>query len=961
VNSTPVTHTFDVQLPESSIQKRFLEIPGNEEQLPSFLEGSIYSLLDRDIIAPEYDEILFNIFKYLDNLVPNLLDYQSILTEEEINSAFVSVGALLGYKPNYKFLGKWSESFTGNDNRNLKKELEWRISDLYSIAIRRKLFGSYIGYKLLFTSLRRHGSVYLVGNYGSSVLDKDYKRQFRIIDNSQTVHFLPYDRTVINDYPVTGYIEGYTDILYYKNKYLTYDSNLTMDQASATDINRYLTYDSYNPIILDKTVFLDVTLDRVLVHKNRIGTYESLLDIEWLDFIEATAIDTKRASEKIKVGSQLTLITDTSGYYTKIDSGYTHPNTKAQVFIFGKKFDADPKPVKIAIGLGGKTKASWFKSIADLASTPLFGGESIEGGPLYEQQAFVDLSQLQNTVVDFTANTSGGDFTLENQIFETAISKSETIDNVLSDFTFIHSTIQSENIVDGFNQNIKVILNAANKDLVNRTVTANQTLILKDLSSMILANSTSSPSYLKNIQNDIFSQRTSIAKGSLNIKLILKPPVAQAQHRFVKVPSGDFEVYGDPVHIDNQDKFNYDFWIDGSAESVNPLWQYLEVRDVYNRYTKSWSQECRILKRIKVITPYSNYYDYKDITGTDEAYINVFHGYSYNIGPPETLTQNVNYVDYLTGILSFICFNNPSYETIIDGYLPSRQNFQTNPYFRFTKICDNLIDWYSIQLDTPFLNSNAEYFNTFKEQPTKVKTFTASGSTITSTNHGYSVGNTVILSSTQTLPAGLLKAQEYYVISPITDNTLTLSLNLELGTKTFTASGSTITSSSHGYSVGSTLTLSTTGTLPAGLTTSQQYYVIAPVTSNTLTLSLTSGGAAITVSGTGTGTHSLVNTAIGTPIAVSTPGTGVHSIRPTLSTKSDLILSDIKVTYITNTTQNLADTSDHESAIVAITEMGLYNGSGDLILYSRFPPIIYDSMKNHLSFNIYIKKTPIII
>lgn len=64
------------------------------------------------------------------------------------------------------------------------------------------------------------------------------------------------------------------------------------------------------------------------------------------------------------------------------------------------------------------------------------------------------------------------------------------------------------------------------------------------------------------------------------------------------------------------------------------------------------------------------------------------------------------------------------------------------------------------------------------------------------------------------------------------------------------------TLNSHGLSNGDTLVLSTSGTLPTGLTAGTVYYVINSA-ANTFNVSLTSGGSAVNTSSGGSGTHSM--------------------------------------------------------------------------------------------------------
>lgn len=72
---------------------------------------------------------------------------------------------------------------------------------------------------------------------------------------------------------------------------------------------------------------------------------------------------------------------------------------------------------------------------------------------------------------------------------------------------------------------------------------------------------------------------------------------------------------------------------------------------------------------------------------------------------------------------------------------------------------------------------------------------------------------------------------------------------------TFTgATTDIITSNGHGFSGGELLQFTTSGTLPAGLSTATDYYV-RDVTTNTFKVSATPDGAVVDITDTGTGTH----------------------------------------------------------------------------------------------------------
>lgn len=73
-------------------------------------------------------------------------------------------------------------------------------------------------------------------------------------------------------------------------------------------------------------------------------------------------------------------------------------------------------------------------------------------------------------------------------------------------------------------------------------------------------------------------------------------------------------------------------------------------------------------------------------------------------------------------------------------------------------------------------------------------------------------------------------------------------------TFTFTASGTTLTATAHGWSNGDIVQVSSSGTLPAGLTADTAYYIVN-ATTNTIKLSTAKNGAPIITTTAGTGTH----------------------------------------------------------------------------------------------------------
>ena len=114
-------------------------------------------------------------------------------------------------------------------------------------------------------------------------------------------------------------------------------------------------------------------------------------------------------------------------------------------------------------------------------------------------------------------------------------------------------------------------------------------------------------------------------------------------------------------------------------------------------------------------------------------------------------------------------------------------------------------------------------------------------------------------------------------INKITNSALKLEGDITIkktaiGAFTAVASTDIITLASHGLSNGNVIVLTTTTTLPAGLSLATTYFVIS-ATTNTFQLAATLGGAAIDITDTGTGTHS----ATVNPITIAVIPTWVKS------------------------------------------------------------------------------------
>ncbi len=115
---------------------------------------------------------------------------------------------------------------------------------------------------------------------------------------------------------------------------------------------------------------------------------------------------------------------------------------------------------------------------------------------------------------------------------------------------------------------------------------------------------------------------------------------------------------------------------------------------------------------------------------------------------------------------------------------------------------------------------------------------------------------------------------------------------------TFTAATSDIiTASSHGLSDGNIIFVTTTGTLPAGLSVNTPYYV-RDSTTNTFKVSTSAGGSAVDITSTGSGVHSFYNSVKVPDLRGTTPiGQGTKTLTFTfldaaVNTGTDVITVD---------------------------------------------------------------------
>jgi hypothetical protein len=225
-------------------------------------------------------------------------------------------------------------------------------------------------------------------------------------------------------------------------------------------------------------------------------------------------------------------------------------------------------------------------------------------------------------------------------------------------------------------------------------------------------------------------------------------------------------------------------------------------------------------------------------------------------------------------------------------------------------------------------------------------TFTNGSSTVTTASaHTLRVGDAIRFSNVGgSLPPSTSPVQDYYILST-TSTTFTIS-SFFSGTA-FTPSESSIavsfsgtpniTTNANTLVAGAIVRFTTTGTLPTGLATGTDYYVIATSLSTTnIQVSATLNGTAISYTGTGSGTHAVVRQAGGSQIL----GNGIHFftrlpgiyVRNADNTaNADLHTRTININAPAGYGGNVIDLRVGTSAVFAVSNTGNINTNGYII------------------------------
>lgn len=123
-----------------------------------------------------------------------------------------------------------------------------------------------------------------------------------------------------------------------------------------------------------REAFFEINIKHLNLVENRKGESENLMNVEWLDYLEAEADQASMAKDNVFVGTNLTMQTDMSGYYTLVKNrNYTDPDLKVLFQTFN--WVEDTIPAYAQVGSGGATRKKWFKSVSDIAYPNVYGAD----------------------------------------------------------------------------------------------------------------------------------------------------------------------------------------------------------------------------------------------------------------------------------------------------------------------------------------------------------------------------------------------------------------------------------------------------------------------------------------------------------------------------------------------------------------------------------------------------------
>ena len=189
-------------------------------------------------------------------------------------------------------------------------------------------------------------------------------------------------------------------------------------------------------IKFNNELFVEFNLNKLLEYPSRTNVLPTLMSVDWLDYIDNSLGYSSKATDKVNIGVNLMMETDTSGYYTLISGQkYTDPNTRVKFITMNmnglsqwpeinEASDELTIPVYAQLGTGGQGRSRWFRNIDDITYPNVWGVS------VYDDYKFPkDIRDKNGKIVEYGYDEDskfyeeGGELrrvTVYGQTFETA-------------------------------------------------------------------------------------------------------------------------------------------------------------------------------------------------------------------------------------------------------------------------------------------------------------------------------------------------------------------------------------------------------------------------------------------------------------------------------------------------------------------------------------------------------------
>lgn len=164
------------------------------------------------------------------------------------------------------------------------------------------------------------------------------------------------------------YTQTFNEVVSYL--YRTNDEQTELVYKSGKKAYKSLTQPS--AMVNQKDVFLEIIADKLVTKATATGKTPNLMITDILDYLSESVQETVQACETPNVGVQLSMQTDTSGYYTFSEKDiYTDPKTHVRFQTF--KWDNGTIPAYVKLGNNGDANQSLFIKPGEKLAEDVYG------------------------------------------------------------------------------------------------------------------------------------------------------------------------------------------------------------------------------------------------------------------------------------------------------------------------------------------------------------------------------------------------------------------------------------------------------------------------------------------------------------------------------------------------------------------------------------------------------------